>query len=98
MDSHRNMDLIILALGANDLQFSYKLSTEEIYKGIKSFVKLIKNNSNAKILLVCLSIIKQNVLDTFFAEMFDERSIQKSKELPEIYKKFQKKKTYFIST
>lgn len=87
LDSHRNLDLIILALGANDLQFSYKLSTEEIYKGIKSFIKLIKNKSNAKILLVCPSIIKHNVLETFFAEMFDESSIQKSKTLPEIYKK-----------
>ena len=90
LKNHDDWDLIILAVGANDLQFAYNVSYDEIYNGISSLVKLIQSSSSAKILLVCPSKIRKNVLNSFFSQMFDETSIEKSLHLPEIYEKISK--------
>ncbi len=92
LKNHKDWDLIILALGTNDLQFAYNVSYDEIYNGISSLVKLIQSSSNAKILLVCPSQIRKNVLNSFFSQMFDETSIEKSLQMPEIYNKIAKEK------
>ena len=97
LKNHDDWDLIILAVGANDLQFAYNVSINEFYEGMKSFIQLVHSHTKAQILLVCPSSIKKNVLNSFFSQMFDETSIEKSLHLPEIYEKLAKEQNlYYI--
>lgn len=85
-------DCIILAIGTNDLQFGYNNSIKDIEKGMESLVKSIKDtNSGIDIIIAAPSVIKKNILGSFFAAMFDETSIEKSFELPQICKKIAEK-------
>lgn len=77
---------IILAIGINDTQFAYNVTPDDIKNGITELVKISKQKSpNAKILLVCPSIIKECILKTHFSALFDKNSIEKSKLYPQIY-------------
>lgn len=80
-----NPDIIILAIGINDLQFQYNSSNQDIEEGLGKYLKLI---NDTKTILLIPSIIEKNILKSFFAQMFDETSIEKSKELHKIYKNF----------
>lgn len=80
-----NPDIIILAIGINDLQFQYNSSNQDIEEGLVKYLKLIKNK---KTILLIPSIIEKCILKSFFAQMFDKTSIEKSKELHKIYKNF----------
>lgn len=79
-----NPDIVITAIGINDLQFQYNASIEDIKNGLDKLLNLINDK---EIILLSPSIIKYNILNSFFAQMFDETSIQKSFNLAEIYQK-----------
>lgn len=83
---HKELHLVIIAAGINDLQFSYQNSIDDIYAGMKKLVRMTKERTSAKILLIIPSVIKKSILKSFFAAMFDESSIEKSLKLPQIYK------------
>ena len=84
----QDFDYIILQIGINDLHITYNPTYEEFEKGLSDFVRLVKvRQPNAKIILLIPSVIKQKVLKGYFRLMFDKNSIEKSKFLPEIYKK-----------
>lgn len=87
-------DIVILALGANDLQRQYRTTLEELKYGMESLVELVKNsNSSAKIFIVSPSIIGEKVLTSrIFSFLFDETSIEKSKSIGLIYKEVAKVK------
>ena len=83
----QNPDIIILSVGANDLQIQYKTEINEFDRGISSLIDLIKQKSNdIQIILCAPTFITQGIYGTFFAELFDETSITNSKLLPDIYK------------
>ncbi len=85
-------DLIILAIGINDIQTFYNISVEDFQKGLENFVKLVKSSFlDSKILLVAPSILKKVILKSCFGTLFDENSIEKSLKLSEIYQKTAKK-------
>lgn len=83
-----HFDIIILAIGVNDLQLFFRPTLEEFEQGIEKLIKITKDLSpNAKIILVCppkldLAGIKSGV----FSFQFDEISVEKSFKLPQIYK------------
>lgn len=84
-------DLIILAIGVNDIQKIYNISVEDFEKGLENFVKLVKNSfPSSKILLISPSSLKKVILKSYFGTLFDENSIEKSLKLSEIYKKVAK--------
>ena len=83
---HKELHLVIIAVGINDLQFAYQNSIDDIYAGMKKLVRMTKESTSAKILLIIPSVIKKTILKSFFAAMFDESSIEKSLKLPQIYK------------
>lgn len=83
-------DIIILAVGINDLQKIYDNDEKAIYAGLKALVEEIKKENNPNIILLVPSIIKENILNSFFNTLFDEKSIEKSKKLPKIYQKIAK--------
>ena len=80
-------DIVILAIGINDLQKIYKNDEKTIYEGLKSLILKIKSYGISNIILLTPSILKENILNSFFNSLFDEVSIEKSKKLPDIYKK-----------
>lgn len=92
-------DVVVLALGSNDLQRQYRTSLLELEYGIETLVKITQKYSpEAKIVILAPSPIGDEVLVAkIFAFLFDEVSIQKSKELPLIYQRVAKKlNCYFV--
>ncbi len=77
-------DIIILAVGINDLQISYKNTIEDIKKGIENLINIMPEK---QIILLSPSNINENIKNTFFNQMFDDKSIKMSQEMSEIYKK-----------
>ncbi len=92
-----DVSLVIIAIGINDVQYAYDASVESIGVGLKKLIEQIKTTTNAKVLVMAESVIKDCILQSYFAAMFDESSIEKSKYLPEIYKKAaQETDSYFM--
>lgn len=87
-----NIDIVILSVGINDLQFQYNVSFEDIKNGISKLISLIKNKlPNIKIILIAPTELTDDVLKSpIFASLFDKTSIEKSKNLAEIYYKISK--------
>ena len=82
-----DLDIVILAIGINDLQLSYNTSLDDYKRGLPKLINIVKDKSPAsEILLVAPSKITPNILNSFFANLFDKTSIEKSSQLGEIYK------------
>ena len=82
----KDYDTVILAVGANDLQYQYNNSADDFMAGMTKLVNIVKDNCpKAKIILASPSVITDKVLKSFFIEMFNEESIQKSYMLADIY-------------
>lgn len=79
-----NYDIIILAIGINDLQKFFNPSIDDIKSGMEKLVKMIP--CGAEIILVSPSALSNDVLKGAFSSQFDETSIKKSKKLAGIYK------------
>ena len=81
-----NVDILVLALGANDLQFQYDINFETVEKGLKSLIKLAKTKLK-NIIIIPPVILNEKVLEGYFNFQFDETSIEKSKTVGQIYEK-----------
>lgn len=80
-------DFVILAIGINDLQFSYNPTLEKIRSGIENLIKIVCSNCpQAQVLLAAPPKLSTNILYSFFGSMFDKTSIEKSLHLSSIYK------------
>lgn len=79
-----NIDILILWIGTNDLQFQYNLSIESIEKGLENLIKLAKTKAK-KILIIPPVILSEKILDGAFNYQFDKTSITKSKNVGKIY-------------
>ena len=75
-------DIIIIAVGINDLQTQYNNPLENFKTGLENLMNLCNKQ---KIILLAPSCIKECILNSFFSEMFDENSINKSQKLTPIY-------------
>lgn len=76
-------EVIILQIGINDLQFIYNSSLIDLKNRLFELINLI--DKNIQKILLCPNIIDENILNSYFSQMFDKTSIKKSKELIEIY-------------
>ena len=86
-----DIDLVILQVGINDLQIQYNFTQEEFEKNLKNLLSKIKTCSRIKnIILICPNVIKESILNSYFSNLFDKKSIEDSKKLPELYKKISK--------
>ena len=79
-----NIDILILWIGTNDLQFQYNISMDAIEKGLENLIKLAQAKVD-KIIIVPPVILNEKVLEGAFNYQFDETSIVKSKKVGEIY-------------
>ena len=82
-----NIDLLILWIGTNDLQFLYNISLGSIERGVENWIKLAKTKAK-KILIISPVILNENILKGAFNYQFDNESINKSKNVGKIYKRF----------
>lgn len=78
--------LLILAIGTNDLQFQYNVDFSTIENGLENLIKLSKEKTN-NIIIISPTILKENILNSYFGSMFDEKSIEKSKQIGKIYER-----------
>ena len=81
-----NIDLLILWIGTNDLQFLYNISLSTIERGLENLIKLAKTKAK-KILIIPPVILNENILKGAFNYQFDKTSIVKSREVGIVYKK-----------
>ncbi len=79
-------DIIVLAIGTNDLQFQYNISYSVVQRGLVELIKNAQEKSN-KIIIVPPVILKENILNGYFKIQFDKMSIIKSKKIGTIYRK-----------
>lgn len=87
-----DFEAVVLAIGINDTQFLYNLSSIEIASGVEKLINIVKVKSpQAKILLVAPSMLTDDVLNGNFACLFDRTSIEKSRQLPLLYQKIAEK-------
>ena len=84
-----NIDIIILAIGTNDLQFSYNANSDDFEQGLENLI-LISKKKIDNIILIPSVILSGNILNGFFKIQFDKTSILKSQSVGEIYYKLAK--------
>ena len=84
-----NIDILILWIGTNDLMFQYNIDFETVENGLKTLIKLAKTKSK-RIIIIPPVILRGNILGSYFGNMFDKTSIEKSKAVGNIYKNLAK--------
>ena len=77
-------DIIILAIGTNDLQFQYNIDFNVVQSGLAKLIKIAQEKADS-ILIVPPVILKENILNGYFKIQFDETSIIKSRKIGTIY-------------
>ena len=81
-----NLNFVILAIGINDLQYSYNTSLDEVKQGLKNLIEITKTCApNAKIIIVSPTAISNDIKKSFFRTLFNTDSIEKSRSLATIY-------------
>lgn len=87
-----DFDAVVLAIGINDTQFLFDTVIEDFTTGIENLINIVQAKCpQAKIILVAPSILTDDVLNGNFACLFDRTSIEKSRQLPLLYKKIAEK-------
>ena len=79
-----DLDILILAIGTNDLMFKYNITFDTVEKGLNNLIKMAKEKVK-NIIVIPPTILTDNILNSFFGSMFDETSIKKSKEVGKIF-------------
>ena len=82
----KDIDILILWVGTNDLQFKYDLSFKQIENGLEKLILTAKNYAK-RIIIIPPVVLDDNVLKGNFNYQFDETSISKSKKVGKIYRK-----------
>lgn len=86
LSKSERFDIIILAIGTNDLQFQYNIGYNAIQRGLAELIKQGLEKTD-KMIIIPSVILKENILNGYFKIQFDETSIIKSKKIITIYKK-----------
>ena len=82
----KDIDILILSIGTNDLQFQYDIGFNAIEKGLEELILIARDNAN-RVILIPPVILNEDIFNGFFKTMFDETSIGKSKKVGRIYTK-----------
>lgn len=81
-------DIVILALGINDIQKFFNPSLIDIKKGIENLINITKSICpRAKIIVISPARLSSFVKTQYFKRQFDDFAIEKSTHFSEIYKK-----------
>ena len=82
----KDIDILILWVGTNDLQFKYDLTIHQFENGLEKLIVTAKNYAK-RIIIIPPVVLNNNVLKGNFNYQFDETSISKSKKVGKIYRK-----------
>ena len=85
LSKYPSLSWVILAIGINDAQIFYNSSVQTFKDAISQLILTAKKHSVPKVLILSPSVIKNNILNSFFNSMFDEASIEKSKLIANVY-------------
>ena len=80
-----SIDILILAIGTNDLQFQYDISVGAIEKGLENLIKLAQPKAKY-IIIIPPVVLSEKVLEGSFNFQFDKTSIVKSRKIGRIYR------------
>ena len=80
-----NIDILIIALGTNDLQFQYSISVGAIEKGLENLIKLAQTKAE-NIIIIPPLILSEKILEGSFNFQFNKTSIVKSRKIGRIYR------------
>ena len=86
----KDFELLILAIGTNDLQFLFNANFDNIENGLENLIKIAKTKTK-RIIIVPSVILDNNILSHGFKSQFDKASIEKSKTIGKIYIKIANK-------
>ena len=79
------IDVLILWIGINDLQFQYDISMNSIEKGLENLIQIAKSKAK-NIIIVAPVILNEQILEGFFKCKFDKTSIIKSRKVGRIFR------------
>lgn len=98
LETHRP-DIVVIMLGTNDCKVLYDANARVIGKGVERILDYIYNmNGDIKVLIVSPIRLGDKVWEDGFDPEFDEKSVETSKQLEEVYKEVAKKRnTYFLA-
>lgn len=82
----QNIDVLILALGTNDLQYAYNVDMQTMENGLETLITFAKEKTK-NIIIVPPVILNEDIFNGVFALMFDKSSIEKSVQVQEVFKK-----------
>ena len=86
---HPEFDIFILSLGTNDTQKFYNITPQSIKEGLKNLVEKIKNqNEQGTLIIVAPLILNTDVLKGGFSIQFDEKSIERTHWIQNVYSDF----------
>ena len=80
-----SIDILILAIGTNDLQFQYDISIGAIEKGLENLIKLAQTKAE-NIIIIPPVILSEKILEGSFNFQFNKTSIVKSRKIGRIYR------------
>lgn len=81
-----NIDIIVLAVGTNDLQYAYNVDMQTIENSLEQMILLAKEKTS-NIIIVPPVILSKDIFNGAFSLMFDKSSIEKSVQVQEVFKK-----------
>ena len=84
-------DILIIAIGTNDLQFLYSITNDEIKAGLEKLIDLAQTKTKS-IIVIPPVVLNKKILDGYFKCQFDEKSIIKSQEVQKVYEQTAKEK------
>lgn len=89
--SHAPLDLVIIMLGSNDLKVTFNPSPDTLSLAMEELLKTVINpflwehKKVPQVLLMSPPLIRDNIKDSPFFGMYDEKSVRLSHELGRIY-------------
>ena len=86
MAKTKDIDILVLWIGTNDLQSKYDISFKQIENGLEKLIVIAKNYAK-KVIIIPPIILDNKILEGYFKYQFDEISISKSKKVCDIYRK-----------
>lgn len=90
-------DIVILALGINDLQRYFKPSDSQIKNGMTKLIEIAKKLCpDVDVVLMLPAVLTDDIYSNYFKEQFDADSISQSKRLPDIFKQVAEDKKVFL--